>query len=234
MSCLNMWWHDNVWGREAVLGWYDQLRFENNPIWCVWTCGDMIMYEEERQQLVGMTRPAEMERGMQAFSRSRNVIVSPGDKTAREEKYENMARRHVHNKGSLQSLECSWNLPSFLLHPSPALFSAAGHIWPNWAILSLPKIRPLIPLDVYYKRTNLGKISFLFYLPFKTSLVNNSNHKPFKSLWDGFHFRRKWDFFWHWLHFSGNITSQYLKNLKFITNFSTIFDWNHNFGYNWS
>ena len=110
MSCLNIWWHDNVWGREAVVGWYDQLRFENNPIWCVWTCGDMIMYEEERQQLVGMTRPAEMERGMQAFSRSRNVIVSPGDKTAREEKYENMARRRVHNKGSLQSLECPWNL----------------------------------------------------------------------------------------------------------------------------
>ena len=59
------------------------------------------MYEEERQQLVGMTRPAEMERGMQAFSWSRNVIVSPRDKIAREEQYENMARGRVHEKGSV-------------------------------------------------------------------------------------------------------------------------------------
>ena len=232
MSCLNMWWHDNVWGREAVVGWYDQLRFENNPIWCVWTCGDMIMYEEERQQLVGMTRPAEMERGMQAFSRSRNVIVSPRDKIAREEQCENMARGRLHGIGSLQSLERPWNLHfhSFLFFKSCLILS----YWAHLGDIVFTKIQPLIPLDVYYKRTNLGKISFLFYLPFKTSLVNNSNHKPFKSLWDGFHCRRKWDFFWHWLHFSGNITSQYLKNLKFITNFSTIFDWNHNFGYNWS
>ena len=148
----------------------------------------MITYEEERQQLVGMTRPAEMERGMQAFSRSRNVIVSPRDKIATEEKYENMARGHVHEKGSVQSLDCPWNLHFHSFASKSCLILSC---WAHLGDIVFTEIRPLIPLDVYYRRANLGKISFLFYLPFKTSLVNNSNHKPSKSLWDGFHSRRK-------------------------------------------